>query len=111
MPLTPRLPEGYHAQPAFHHQEGSVGYDFYRAYSPSRELDPLRSFWLVTEDSDARGPMPPRTRWVGFSDWARAHHMSVNDFHIFSNLQTKPADVRRWVEATPSGDLIEVQEP
>jgi hypothetical protein len=110
MPLTPRLPQGYHAQPAFHHQEGSVGYDFYRAYTPAREIDFLRSYWMVTYDSDARGPMPPGTKWIGFADWARAQHKTFADYHVFANPQTPMADVRKWVEATPSGDLIEVQE-
>ena len=110
MPLIPRLPKGYHAQPAFHHQEGPIGFDFYRAYTPARELDPLRCYWLLTYDSDARGPMPPKTRWVGFADWARAHHMGVEGFHIFANPQTKLAEVRRWIEAGESNDLIEVAE-
>jgi hypothetical protein len=108
MPLTPRLPKGFHAQPAFHHQEGAVGYDFYRAYNVKRELDPLRSYWLMTYDSDARGPMPPKTRWLSFADWMRANHRGADDYHVFANPQTKLAEVRRWIEATESGDLIEI---
>jgi hypothetical protein len=108
MPLTPRLPKGFHAQPAFHHQEGAVGYDFYRAYNVARELDPMRSYWLITYDSDARGPMPPKTRWLSFADWMRANHRAAADYHVFANPQTKLAEVRRWVEATESGDLVEI---
>jgi hypothetical protein len=110
MTLTPRLPKGYHAQPAFHHQEGTVGYDFFRAYNAARELDPMRSYWLMTYDSDARGPMPPKTRWLGFVDWVIAEHRSANDYHVFANPQTKIAEIRRWVEATESGDLVDVKE-
>jgi hypothetical protein len=110
MPLIPLLPKGYHAQPAFHHQDGAVGFDFYRAYNLARELDPLRSYWLMTYDSDTRGPMPPKTRWLGFVDWAIAEHRTVDDYHVFANPQTKLAELRRWIEATQSGDLIEVKE-
>jgi hypothetical protein len=108
--LTPRLPKGYHAQPAFHHQAGEIGFDFYRAYTPKREIDPLRSFWMVTYEPDARGPMPPRTRWIGFAEWARAQHKTAADYHVFANPQTPLADVRRWVEASTGADLEEVQE-
>jgi len=111
MPLIPRLPPGYHAQPAFHHQVDGIGFDFYRAYDTERALDPLRSFWLMTEDSDARGTMPPRTHFLGFADWARAHHTNVNDYHVFANPQTKLDELRRWLAAPSSGDLVDVQEP
>jgi hypothetical protein len=110
MSLTPRLPKGYHAQPAFHHQEGTIGFDFYRAYNTAREIDPLRSYWLMTYDSDARGPMPPRTRWVSFSEWAHAGHRSAGDYHVFANPQTKLVEIRRWIEAGSSGDLVDVKE-
>ena len=61
MPLIPRLPSGYHAQPAFHHQTDGVSFDFYRAYTPERAHDELRSFWLMTDNPETRGPMSPRT--------------------------------------------------
>jgi hypothetical protein len=111
MPLIPRLPAGYHAQPAFHHQTDGVAFDFFRAYDSERGHDELRSFWLMTENPDARGVMPPRARWVGFADWARANHRSAGDYHVFANPQTKMVDVRRWVEAGAQGDLVDVQEP
>lgn len=111
MPLIPRLPQGYHAQPAFHHEDGdTVSLDFYRAYNKARELDPLRSYWLMTYDSDSRSPMPPKTRWLGFVDWARAQHKTADDYADFASPQTEIAEIRRWIEATESGDLIEVKE-
>ena len=109
--MMPRLPEGYHAQPAFHHQVDGTGFDFYRAYDTARALDPLRCFWLLTDDSDNRGPMPSRTRWLGFCDWARAHHYTVDQYHIFANPQTKLEQVLRWFDGTSSSDLVDVQEP
>ena len=111
MPLIPLLPKGYHAQPAFHHQDDdNVAFDFYRAYNPKRELDPTRSYWLMTYDSDTRSPMPPKTRWLGFVDWARAEHKTFDDSADFANPQTSLAEIRRWILATESGDLIEVKE-
>jgi hypothetical protein len=110
MSLNPRLPQGFHAQPAFHHQEGWTGFDFYRVYNVARELDPLRSYWLMTTAEDTRGPMPPRGRWLAFADWAHAEHRSVDDYHVFANPQTKLAEIRRWVETTQSGDLVEIRE-
>jgi hypothetical protein len=107
MSLIPRLPHGYHAQPAYHHQMDGVAFDFYRAYTPERTHDELRSFWLMTDNPDARGPMPPRTRWVGFADWARANHRPAADYHVFANPQTKMAEVRRWVEAGAQADLVD----
>jgi hypothetical protein len=108
--LTPRLPQGYHAQPAFHHQEGWTSFDFFRVYTPEREHDPWRSFWLVTTAEDTRGPQPPKTRWVAFVDWANANHKDELDYADFSNPQTPLDEVRRWVDATPSGDLVKIAE-
>jgi hypothetical protein len=108
--LTPRLPPGFHAQPAFHHQEGWTSFDFFRVYTPARELDPMRSYWLVVTAEDTRGPQPPAARWVAFADWAKASHKEASDFHEFQNPQTPLANIRRWVETVRSGDLVHVTE-
>jgi hypothetical protein len=110
MSLTPRLPKGFHAQPAFHHQDGQISYDFYRAYNVAREMDYLRSYWLMTSDVDTRSPMPPKSKWLAFGDWARAQHRPFEDYHVFANPQTKLDEVRRWLDATQSGDLVEVKD-
>jgi len=51
-----------------------------------------------------------KTRWLAFSDWAHAQHKGLSDYGVFANPQTKLAEVRRWVEATESGDLIDFKE-
>lgn len=107
--LTPRLPPGFHAQPAFHHQDGWTSFDFYRVYTPTRELDPTRSFWMMLTAEDTRGPMPPRPRWIAFADWVHAQHKSADDYAEFANPQTPLATVRKWVEGGESKDLVEVK--
>jgi hypothetical protein len=108
--LTPRLPSGFHAQPAFHHQDGWLSYDFYRVYTPARELDPLRSFWLMTSHEDARGPQPPKARWISFSAWAHHFHKGELAYAEFANPQTPLATVHAWLDAAESSDLEEVAE-
>jgi hypothetical protein len=106
--LTPRLPDGFHAQPAFHHQEGFTSFDFYRVYTPTRELDPLRSFWLITTAPDTRGPMPPQSQWIAFVDWARANQKDDLAYADFANPQTPGTEIRRWISRSPSSDLVQI---
>ncbi len=108
--LTPRLPAGYHAQPAFHHQDGFTSFEFYRAYNTARELDPLRSYWLLITAEDTRGPMPPKARWLAFVDWAYHQHKGESDYPEFANPQTPPDAILRWVNASQSGDLVTIRE-
>jgi hypothetical protein len=108
--LSPRLPSGCHAQLAFHHQDGTTGYDFYRVYTPEREHDLARSYWLITEDEDTRGPMPPSSRFLSFVDWAHAQHKDVMAYGEFANAQTPVRTVRKWVDAGPSQDLVTIRE-
>jgi hypothetical protein len=108
--LTPKLPRGYHAQPAFHHQDAEVAYDFYRVYDASRELDLRRSYWLMTEAPDTRGPLPPRSHWVAFYDWAHHGHRDVMAYGEFANPQTPMATVRQWIADAHAKDLVEIPE-
>ena len=108
MALLPKLPDGFHAQPAYHHIEGWQSYDFVRVYTPSRELDELRSYWLLNSNEDMRGPMPPHARFLSFVDWANHFHKGSLDYAEFESAQTALADVRGWLDAVQSTDLLKI---